>query len=140
VKTLILTAIAILSSLAYGASPSGEGNIIYISRKLKMSSLDATAPKDFYVDLGDQQGLKTGDVLEVYRVQPVLNGVTGDANNFVRVRLGELKIILLGEFSSIARIHTLADAKELPVLDYPAFMLGDVVAAKTSLPFDNRTP
>ena len=105
-----------------------------------MSASEPAAAKGYYVDLGERQGLKLGDILEVFRVQPVLNGVTGDASNFVRIHLGDLKIILLGEYSSIGRVQGLADPKDLPVLDHSTFMLGDIVEVKSSLPFDGRTP
>lgn len=134
--------IFILSTLAspFAFSASQEGSIIYISRKLKMSSTEAASAKDFYVDLGERQGLKLGDILEVFRVKPVLNGVTGDASNFVKIHLGDIKIILLGEFSSIGRVQSVVDPKDLPVLDHAGFMLGDAVEPKSSLPFDGRTP
>lgn len=105
-----------------------------------MSANEPASAKDFYVDLGERQGMKLGDILEVFRVKPVLNGVTGDASNFVKIHLGEIKIILLGEFSSIGRINAVTDPKELPVLDHAGFMLGDEVEPKSSLPFDGRTP
>ena len=136
-KVVILT-LSVFASVSFAAAP--DGSIIYITRKLKMSAAEPATAKDYYVDLGERQGLKLGDILEVFRVQPVLNGVTGDASNFVRIRLGDIKIILLGEFSSIGRVQSVADPKELPVLDHPGFMLGDVVEPKSSLPFDGRTP
>lgn len=137
-KLGILIFSVLFSEISF-ASPQ-QGSIIYISRKLKMSSSEPATAKDFYVDLGERQGLKLGDILEVFRVTPVLNGVTGDASNFVRIHLGDIKIILLGEFSSIGRVNAVVDPKDLPVLDHSSFMLGDAVEPKSSLPFDGRTP
>lgn len=125
---------------AIHAAPASDGTIIYVSRKLRMSSSEGAPPRDFYIDLGQHQGLKLGDILTVTRVQPILNGVTGDSNNFIRVVLGEIKVTMLGEFSSIARVLSHTDPNELPVMDYPGFMLGDVVKPKSSLPFDGGTP
>ncbi len=100
-----------------------------------MSVGEISAPKDYYIDLGEQNGVKVGDIFTVSRVMSVLNESTGDSTNLLRIPLGEVKVFLVGEFSSIARLTAPVDPKELPVLNYPLVMLGDEVELKTILPF-----
>jgi hypothetical protein len=116
-------------------SYASSGSIVQVSHRLQMSSKEPVPPKDFYIDLGMNDGVKEGDVFSVYRTVNVVNMVNGYSPNLMRVPLGELKIFLVGEYTSIARMANRIAEADLPVLDYPDFMLGDVVDLKSNLPF-----
>lgn len=100
-----------------------------------MSAKEPVPAKEFYIDLGMNDGVKEGDVFSVYRTVNVINMVNGYSPNLMKVPLGEIKIILVGEFTSIGRTLNRVAEADLPVLDYPDFMLGDVVDLKSNLPF-----
>ena len=112
-----------------------EGTIIQITRPLAMTSLPPLPPKDFYIDIGQHDGVKVGDVLEVSRELTVVNGLSGLPDHVMKVVIGNLKIILAGDFNSIGRAEGGLNPQELPSLDPPTFMLGDLVHLKSSLPF-----
>jgi len=114
---------------------SVTGSIIQVSRKLRMTSAETSPPKDYYIDLGEQHGIKVGDILTVSRVMAVVNENTGDSHSVLHIPLAEVKVFLVGENASVARLAAPVDAKDLPVLNYPSVMLGDEVELKTSLPF-----
>ncbi len=117
------------------ASAATTGSVIQVSRKLRMSASEPPAPRDYYLDLGQLNGVKVGDLFTVFRVMAVMNENTGDSTNILRIPLGELKVILAGDYTSIARMAAPIDLRELPVMNYPIVMLGDEVELKTSLPF-----
>jgi hypothetical protein len=52
----------------------------------------------------------------------------------IRVVLGELRVVLIGETASVARVQSQRPEAQLPVLDFSGFRIGDSVEAKSSLP------
>ena len=132
-----LTLYVTLVCLTLSGPLPGAGSIIQITRALRMSNSEAMAPKDFYLDVGHRHGVKEGDILEVYRWLPVNNVFLGAPYHLVKVMLGEVRITIVEDSTSIARLHRYREAKELPAMESPSIMLGDQVKvnSKTSLPF-----
>lgn len=118
---------------ALPANAALQGTVIFISRKLRLTSEEPVAAKDFYLNRGGKHGLKAGDAVEIYREMSVLNGITGNSVTLVRVKLGEMKVLVTGDFSAIARMETISDPRDLPSLEYPGVMLGDQFEAKEGL-------
>lgn len=116
--------------VAFPAQATVQGTVIFISRKLRLSSDEPISAKDFYLNRGDRHGLRTGDSVEIYREMSVLNGLTGNSVTLVRVKLGEMKVLATGDFSAVARMETMSDPRDLPSLDYPGVMLGDSFVSK----------
>lgn len=129
-KKLILTiSVLLLTQSAFSAT----GTIIQVTRRLRMSSLEAPAPKDYFVDLGARNGVQVGDVLQVYRMVPVMNQLTGGAWHLMKAILGEVKIYMVGESTCVGHLESDRDLSSIPVHDYPNFMLGDQVEMKAPL-------
>lgn len=138
----LLLIIVGLSVMEVSSVAAVEGSIVQVSRRLRMSAKDPIAPKDYYIDLGESVGVKIGDLFKIYRVIAVVNMASGYSPNLVRIPLGELKVILVGEHTSVGRLSARVVATELPSLDYPDFMLGDLVEpieAKINLPIQQQS-
>ncbi len=129
-KTLLCILIGLSSVCAHAHK---NGNIIQVSRKLRMSYREPNPPKEYYVDLGIRDGVKVGDVVEVYRMVPVVNSMSGGAWHLMRVSLGELKLSVVGESTAIGRSYNDREPQSLPSLEYQAFMIGDEVEFKTEI-------
>lgn len=132
----ILFTLTLISHNSFAA----QGNIIQVSRKLRMSYREPNPPKEFYVDLGSRDGLKEGDIIEVFRMIPVVNSMSGGAWHLMRVTLGQLRVTFLGESTAIGRSVNDREPASLPSVEYQAYMIGDQVEAKiqdskTGLPF-----
>lgn len=112
-----------------------EGTILKVTSPLRMTSGGPAAPKDYFIDLGRQRGVKPGDVFTVYRALAVLDGQTGEPKDSMKIGLGELQIQAVGDYSSFGRLLRSTDPKEMPAMDSPWFMVGDTVQLKVSLPF-----
>lgn len=121
-----------ISSHAYADQTAG--NIIQVSRKLRMSHLEPLPPKEFYIDLGARDGVKAGDILEVFRMLPVVNSMSGGAWHLMKVTLGDIKVTLVGDSTSIGRIATEREPASLPSIEYQGFMVGDQVETRSQLP------
>ncbi|MFM8269261.1 MAG: hypothetical protein ACKN9V_03650 [Pseudomonadota bacterium] len=135
---IILAAILLLNSLAQGARNSGS--IIQVQRKIRMSDAEPLPPKEYFIDLGQRDGLQAGERLEVYRELPVTNGQSGAPWHVLRVKIGELRVDYLGETSSLAREVEGRDLASLPPLEYQTFMLGDEVFRRTGLQNKTASP
>lgn len=108
------------------------GTIINVSHGFKMTESEPTPPRDFYIDLGTRDGVKAGDVLEVTRQLSITNAMWSGPGHLLRVVLGDVKVLTVGETASIARLQTQRTTAEVPVLDYQTFMVGDVVAPRAA--------
>ena len=126
----------ILFLVAVPSFAINQGNIIQVARKLRMSYNEPVPPKEYFVDLGERDGVKVGDFVEVYRMVPVVNAMSGGPWHLLKVSLGDMKLVFVGESTSIGRVEIEREPASLPsIVEYQAFMLGDQVQAKTGLPF-----
>ena len=117
------------------ANATAMGTIIQVARRLRMSYSEPVPPKDYFIDLGERDGLKVGDMVEVYRYVPVPNRMASGDWHVMKVTLGELKIKQVGESTSVARYEREREINSLPAMEYQSLMLGDQVILKTGLPF-----
>ena len=114
---------------------SSDGHIIQISRALKMRSAHSIPDKEFFVDMGTQDGVAVGSVMRVFRVLPVINTRSGEPWEMMHVPIAEIQVTSVGTYSSVGRMVSKADPKSLPVLDYPGIMVGDFVEQMEPLPY-----
>jgi hypothetical protein len=128
----------VLSALSLGDRPSGT--IIQVQRKIRMSDHEPLSPKEYFIDMGSRDGLSEGEVLQVFRYVPVINGQSGGPWHVLRVNIGSLRVAFVGETSSLAREEEGRSLASLPPLEYHTFMMGDEVARKTSLQSDSKKP
>lgn len=112
-----------------------NGAIIQVARRLRMSYSEPMPPKDYFIDLGQRDGLKVGDVLEVFRYVPVPNRMASGDWHVMKVSVGELIVKQVGESTSVARTERERELNSLPAMEYQSLMLGDQVSVKTGLPF-----
>jgi hypothetical protein len=105
--------------------------VIYsIAQDIPMGNKDEVLKKNFYVDMGKNQGVKKGSLLEVYRIISVLDPYESKKRFNHRVKIGEVKVLHAEETSSIAVLNPVTDAEETPVFEIGKLMIGDVVTVK----------
>jgi hypothetical protein len=129
VRLIPLTFLFFLSAL----SVATEGTIVQVSRNLRMSAAETAPPKEFYIDLGLRDGIRSGDLLAVSRWVGVSDALTGEPR-LLKVELGELVVVRAGESTSVTRLSRTTDPKDLPVMEYRTFMVGDIVSSRRELP------
>jgi len=128
-KLILILSLFITTQNSFSAS----GSIIQVTRRLRMSYMESLAPKDYFIDLGHRNGVQVGDILQVYRMVPVMNQLTGGAWHLMKAVLGEVKIYMVGESTCVGHLESDRDLSSIPVHDYPNFMLGDQVESKAPL-------
>lgn len=105
--------------------------VIYsISQDIPMGNKDEIIRKNFYVDMGSNQGIKKGSILDVYRVVSVLDPYESKKRFNHRIKIGEVKILHSEDSSAIGMLNKLEESEETPVFEVGKMMIGDIVAAK----------
>lgn len=102
--------------------------VIYsIAQDFPMGNKDEVLRKNFYIDMGKNQGLSKGSVLDVFRVISILDPYESKKRFNHRIKVGELKVLQSEDSSAIGVLNKLEKEDETPVLDVGALMIGDIV-------------
>ena len=121
----------LLIVLAFLITPSlpAKNYIIYnITQDFPMGYPKEVLMKNYYVNIGTNQGMKKGTILNIYR--DILGVYPYKAKEFYRhkVKIGTLKIIHADEQSSIANKKSFIDNINNPNLEIKDFIIGDYVS------------
>lgn len=118
-------------TLAFTASMAiAKDYVIYsISQDIPMGYEKEVLRKNFYIDMGKNQGVSKGSVLDVYRVVSVLDPYESKKRFNHKIKIGEVKVLHAEETSSIGVLNKLEAVDEAPVFEIGKLMIGDVVTA-----------
>jgi len=106
--------------------------LIYsVAQDLPMGVDEQIIKKNFYVNIGSNQGLKKGTLLDVFRIISVLDPYDNRKRINYRVKIGELKVLHVNQDAAITVAHKVP-TEDLPVLDLDSFIVGDHVAVATN--------
>jgi len=122
----------LILSLVYTASMAiAKDYVIYsITQDFPMGEKDEVLKKNYYIDMGKNQGLQNGSVVDVYRSISVLSPFENKKRYNHKIKIGELKVLHAEDSSSIAGNSILKlDAEEIQ-LDQQHLMIGDIVTPK----------
>ena len=95
-----------------------------------MDDSEVKPKKNFYINMGIQQGIKEGSLLDVYRVISRLDPYENKKRYNYKVKIGEVKILHVEEQSSIASTITLNTGEAHPLFEIKNLMIGDHVDVK----------
>ncbi len=118
-------------TLAFTASMAiAKDYVIYsISQDIPMGVEKEVLRKNYYIDMGKNQGVSKGSVLDVYRVVSVLDPYESKKRFNHKIKIGEVKVLHSEESSSIGIMSKLESADETPVFEIGKLMIGDIVSA-----------
>jgi len=123
-KLLIL-----LMTILFSQATFGRSYVIFsMTQDLSMGYENEVVRKNYYVNLGNGQGIKTGSILDVFRIISVQNPYDNKKRVNYRVKIGELKVLHSSDEASIATLNQYEKAEETPIFELPQFMIGDHVS------------
>ena len=102
----------------------GEAVVIEVKKNIQLSKNDKIF-KNFFINGGENLGLKKGYRVDVLRRVPFHDPLKNISVGDIRVKVGELEIIHADRLLSVARQISLENPEDRPVLDYEAVMVGD---------------
>ena len=107
--------------------------IIYnVVQNIPMGTPSETIKKNYYVNIGQQQGLSKGTTLNVHRIIGRLAPHKTEKRYHYKIKVGELEIIHTENEVSIAQIKALNIGKNTPLLEIQSMIIGDHVSVKTN--------
>lgn len=84
--------------------------------------------KNYFVNMGSNQGVKKDTKLDVFRIISVQNPYDNKKRVNYKVKIGELRVITSSEDAAIAKVEEYVSKEETPIFDLDQFMVGDHVA------------
>ena len=104
--------------------------IFSIAQDLPMGFESEVIKKNYYVNIGQQQGVEQGTHLDVFRVVSRLDPY-GDKKRYnFKVKIGELEVLHTEESSAIGILKSLHKDEKSPYFEINNFMIGDKVSVK----------
>lgn len=129
-KICFIISLAIFITFSSSISWAKDYVIYSISQEIPMGYKDEIIKKNFYMDMGANQGVKKGVLLDVYRVVSVLDPYENKKRFTHKIKIGEVKVLHTEESSSIGILNKLEAGEEAPVFEIGKMMIGDIVAVK----------
>ena len=110
-------------------------NLVYASDYLIYSIMqevpmgDGTNPrKNYYVNIGKNQGLGNGSTLDVFRTIIRTDPYETKKRYNYKIKIGELQVIHHDDDAAIAISKMLHSGETMPITDVTNFMIGDHVS------------
>ncbi len=116
----------ILSVVSY--SSASEYIIFSVSQQLNMGRPGQKLRKNYYVNMGEEQGLQAGSKLDVFRIISKYNPYDDSKRVNYKVKIGTLSVLHSEKDSAIAQLDNIRADTNDPVLDIEHFMIGDHVS------------
>lgn len=106
----------------------GRDHLIYsVERDLPMGYENEVIRTNYYLDIGKDQGVNMGTILDVYRIISKQNPYDNLKRINYRLKIGELKVLHSDDNASIAIIEKQFNGVTNPILEVEGFMIGDNV-------------
>ena len=83
--------------------------------------------KNYYINVGNGQGVKKDSVLDVFRIISVQNPYDNKKRVNYKVKIGELKVIHSTDDAAIAMVNNY-EKENTPIFELQQFMVGDHVS------------
>ena len=104
--------------------------VIYsISQDIPMGNKNEIIRKNYYLDMGNSQGISKGSILDVFRVVSVLDPYENKKRFNHKIKVGEIKVLHSEDGSSIGVLNKIESPEETPVFEISNLMIGDIVTA-----------
>lgn len=115
----------LIGSLVVSAAPD---HIVFgVKTEIPMAD-DERPRRDFYMNIGTNQGVKVGSVLDVFRSVTSSDNINNRSARNVVFKFAKLKIIHAEDDISVGRIIEILPPAKTPIGEYPTVIVGDRVA------------
>jgi hypothetical protein len=120
--------LAIIAALLISPMSIARDYIIYsIMHELPMGHDNEVNKKNYYINIGEKQGVSDGTVLDVYRTIERNDPYETKKRYTYEIKIGELEVVHKDGAASIAVAKSIKDDAKTPLFEIPNFMVGDKV-------------
>lgn len=125
-KFLILTFLFCLPAFA-------RDHLIYsIEEEVPMGHEDEKTKKNYYVNIGANQGVKSGTTLDVFRIISKSNPYDNLKRVNYKVKIGELEVLHSDDDAAIGSLKEIKLGVKDPLFEIRGFMIGDTVSVSVN--------
>ncbi|MGE0631294.1 MAG: hypothetical protein AB7O96_02725 [Pseudobdellovibrionaceae bacterium] len=124
-------AIVLITLLASNLAHARNAYIFDVKRNIPMSEYEPIY-KDYYINAGTADGLKTNLVFDVIRYVSLKDLTSQGQGEALTVPVGQLKVLFAQDTVAVARLVRLYSREDLPILDQVGIMVGDRISLKDS--------
>ncbi len=128
-KTCIL---ALMSFIILSISHARDHVIYSISQEIPMGYENEILKKNFYLNIGQNQGVKPGTTLDVFRVISNVNPYNDKRRVNHKVKIGQLSVLHSDDEAAIGSLKSLNNGKTAPLFEVNGFMIGDHVTVSVN--------
>lgn len=104
--------------------------VFNITHELSMGKRNNVIQKDYYLTLGENQGIFKDTLVDVYRVVSKNDPYQNNRTYTYKIIIGTLRIIHSQSNTSVARIYKLTSPEDTPIQDVHAIMIGDYISIR----------
>lgn len=124
-----LSCIKIILLLCFVSVALAKEPVIYsIDQDIPMGEENEILKKNFYINIGANQGVKKGTMLDVYRTLSRINPYDNGARINYKFKVGEIKVIHAEDEAAIAEFAKFSPPSKQTYVEIDHFMIGDFVS------------
>lgn len=119
----------LIFTFLFNFSAFARNHLIYtVEEEVPMGYENEITKKNYYVNMGANQGVKPGTILDVFRIISKSNPYDNLKRVNYKVKIGELKVLHSDEEAAIGSIKKMKLGDEDPLFEIRGFMIGDSVS------------
>ncbi len=126
VRYFLIPLAFIIYTATVALADSKEYSIFDVRRTFAMKDSDPIY-RDYYINMGSDNGLQVGDTLSVKRHVPIIDSYKNKAQGDMIVQIAKIKVIHSQPSMSVARTIAESSYQNIPVVQFEQIMMGDRV-------------
>ena len=115
-------------TFTFASATAADYMIFSISQELAMDDSDKELKKNYYLNMGSDQGITKGTILDVFRVVSKVDPYDSNKRYSYKVKVGQLEVIHTENNAAIANQHKVLEGKTVPLFQLRQFLIGDKIA------------
>lgn len=119
--------VALMSFIIFNFSFARDHVIYSISQDIPMGYENETIKKNFYLNIGQNQGVKKGTIIDVFRIISNVNPYNDRKRVNHKVKIGEIFVLHSDDEAAIGKIKSINNNNDYPLFEVNGFMIGDHV-------------
>jgi hypothetical protein len=128
---VLIAATTLAGLIAIPQAALAQDFVVYgVFRELDLGNPGEVAQKDYYINMGSTQGLRTGSIIQVSRRMATYDLLAEKLYKDVLFPIADLKVIHVEGNAAIARLDKMLAQDKTPAMFPRAVMVGDIVTSR----------
>lgn len=119
--------VALMSFIIFNFSFARDHVIYSISQDIPMGYKDELIKKNFYLNIGQNQGVKKGTIIDVFRIISNINPYNDRKRINHKIKIGEIFVLHSDDEAAIGKLKSINSDNDYPLFEVNGFMIGDHV-------------